>query len=206
MNPATFVECPHFPCGDVVHARFTVPSVVLRPSRITVMMVAEAPPGDPADWFYAAGNPFYLNTTLGAFRAAGCDVASMRDIIGLGIYLTTAIKCAKQGNAVEPASVRNCSPLLEQELAAFHDLVAILAMGDVAIKAINNIARRRTGKPAIPSGPTYKIRSGEYYLGDLRVFPSYLQTGKSYLIEKSKQAMIAADIRAALAYAADAGA
>jgi hypothetical protein len=33
----------------------------------------------------------------------------------------------------------------------------------------------------------------------VRLFPTYLQTGKSFLIEKSKQVMIAEDIRAALA-------
>jgi hypothetical protein len=32
----------------------------------------------------------------------------------------------------------------------------------------------------------------------VRVFPTYLQTGKSYLIEKSKRKMIAEDIKTAL--------
>jgi uracil-DNA glycosylase len=65
---------------------------------------------------------------------------------------------------------------------------------------MNYIAKRNIGKAIIPSGSTYKIRKGEYFYKQLRVFPSYLQTGKSYLIEKSKRKMIAEDIKAALEY------
>jgi len=36
-----------------------------------------------------------------------------------------------------------------------------------------------------------------------RVFPSYLQTGGNYLIEQSKRAMIAEDLREALGIARD---
>lgn len=71
-------------------------------------------------------------------------------------------------------------------------------MGDVAIKALNYIAKRQTGEKVIPSGSTYKIRKNEYFYRGMRVFPSYLQTGKSFLIEKSKQKMIAEDIKAAI--------
>ena len=57
---------------------------------------------------------------------------------------------------------------------------------------------QQTGKRLIPSGSTYKLRRHQYAYQGVRVFPSYLQTGKSFLIEKSKQKMIAEDIRAAL--------
>jgi len=70
-------------------------------------------------------------------------------------------------------------------------------MGDVAIKAMNYIARRDIGKAVIPGGSTYKIRKNQFFYGATRVFPSYLQTGKNYLIEKSKRRMIAEDIKAA---------
>ena len=71
-------------------------------------------------------------------------------------------------------------------------------MGDVAIKAINYIATRTQEKRAVPAGSTYKIRGGEFYFHDIRVFPSYLQVGPSFGIEKSKQRMIAEDIAEAL--------
>jgi uracil-DNA glycosylase len=73
-----------------------------------------------------------------------------------------------------------------------------MLMGDVAIKAFNEVARRRTGKRVIPAGSTYKIRNTPYYYGDIIVFPSYLQAGPSFFIEKSKRRMIAEDIREAL--------
>jgi hypothetical protein len=71
-------------------------------------------------------------------------------------------------------------------------------MGDVAIKAVNYIAKREGAGRPIPAGSTYKIRGGEYYFGGKRAFPSYLQVGPSFGIEKSKQRMIAEDITAAL--------
>jgi hypothetical protein len=71
-------------------------------------------------------------------------------------------------------------------------------MGDVAIAAANAIARRRGEGRVIPAGATYKLRSGEFYWRGARAFPSYLQAGPSFFIEKSKRRMIAEDIAAAL--------
>ena len=68
-------------------------------------------------------------------------------------------------------------------------------MGDAAIKALNFISRRLTKTRAIPAGSTYKIRGETFYFGDIRVFPSYLPTGKNFLIEKSKRRMVAEDIK-----------
>jgi uracil-DNA glycosylase len=62
---------------------------------------------------------------------------------------------------------------------------------------MNCIAKKNLDKKLIPGGSTYKIRKNKYFYKQLRVFPSYLQTGKSYLIEKSKRKMIAEDIKAA---------
>jgi uracil-DNA glycosylase len=71
-------------------------------------------------------------------------------------------------------------------------------MGDVAIKAINYIAKRAGEGRVIPAGSTYKIRGQKYYFQGKRVFPSYLQAGPSFFIEKSKRKMIAQDIATAL--------
>jgi uracil-DNA glycosylase len=75
---------------------------------------------------------------------------------------------------------------------------AYLLMGDVAIKAINYISKRNSQGRAIPAGSTYKIRGGEYAFRGKRAFPSYLQVGPSFGIEKSKQKMIAEDIASAM--------
>ena len=73
-----------------------------------------------------------------------------------------------------------------------------MLMGDVAIKAINYISKRAGESRVIPAGSTYKIRGREYFFRGKRAFPSYLQAGPSYFIEKSKRRMIAEDIAAAL--------
>ncbi len=199
MRVGDQVACPDFPCGDVLHERHEVPGEGLDPETVRLIVVAEAPPAEAADGLYARGMPFHLETTLDAFRAAGAVVGSRGDLTALGVYLTTAVKCAKRGLEIERPTVEACSRLLEQEIDLFPRARAVTLMGDVAIGAFNAIARRRTGKRLIPSGPTYKVRNGEYWFEGKRVFPSYLQTGRSYLIERSKREMIAADLKAALA-------
>ncbi len=73
-----------------------------------------------------------------------------------------------------------------------------MLMGDVAIKAINYTAKRIGVERVIPAGSTYKIRGQEFFFREARAFPSYLQAGPSFGIEKSKRRMIAEDIAAAL--------
>jgi hypothetical protein len=72
-------------------------------------------------------------------------------------------------------------------------------MGDVAIKALNYISGRAGERRVIPAESTYKIRGGRYYFRGVRAFPSYLQAGPSFFIEKSKRKMIAEDIAEAMA-------
>ena len=56
----------------------------------------------------------------------------------------------------------------------------------------------RPAPRVIPAGSTCKIREQEYFFWGTRAFPSYLQGGPSFFIEKSKRRMIAEDIAAAL--------
>ncbi len=198
MNVSSHIRCADFPCSDIDTARYTVPAIDVDPQKIRILMISEAPPQNPGDYFYAPGNPFYLQTTLQSFSEAGAPVSSVKDILDLGVYITTAVKCGKKAYSVSSDTIKNCSELLEREIDLFPHTKSLLLMGDVAIKAVNLIAKRQTGKGVIPSGSTYKIRKNEYFYRGMRAFPSYLQTGKSFLIEKSKQKMIAEDIRAAL--------
>ena len=73
-----------------------------------------------------------------------------------------------------------------------------MLMGDVAIRAINEIAKSTGHERVIPPGSTYKIRDQDYWFRGAKAFPSYLQAGPSFLIVKSKRKMIAEDIAAAL--------
>lgn len=192
------IQCIKFPCEDVNHPSYIMPEVDIDPQNVSIVLIAEAAPTDPGDYYYAKGNPLFEKTTMLAFQDAGANVSSMKDILGLGVYLTTAVKCGKTGYGIKASTIQECSHLLEKELALFPHLEVFLLMGDVAIKAINYIARRAGEARVIPAGATYKIRGGEFYFRGKRAFPSYLQAGPSFFIEKSKRRMIAEDIRAAL--------
>jgi uracil-DNA glycosylase len=179
-------------------ASYKIPDIEIEPRTIKTLMISEAPPQDLNDYFYAGDAAFYFQTTAQAFRDAGIEVSSMQDVLRLGVYVTTAIKCGKTAYSISPLAIGNCSKILQQEISLFPTVKSILLMGDSAIRSMNYIAKRALGKNLIPSGSTYKIRKSEYFYNMASVFPSYLQTGKSYLIEKSKRKMIAEDIKAAL--------
>jgi hypothetical protein len=200
MKVSALVRCPAFPCADVAHERFLVPDIEVDPDLITVVMVSEAAPARPEDWFYAGPEALFAETTVQAFRDAGEEVGTVSDILGLGVYLTTAVKCGKTGYGIATETVKTCSHLLERELALFPGARALLLMGDVAIKSVNAIARRNGEPRVVPAGSTYKLRGGDYSLRGLKVFPSYVQAGPSFYIEKSKRRMIAEDIASALSY------
>ena len=172
------------------------PDCELSPESIQVVMISEVPPQNPEDGFYnTSPTSDYMKSTLGLFNKAGVSVQSIQDILKLGIYITTAVKSPKTSYAVDTDVIKNHLPLLEAELALFPNLKVIMLMGDVAKKAVNMIAKKQTKKNIIPSESTYKIRGGEFYWGDIQVFPSYIITGGNILIEKSKCEMIADDIR-----------
>ena len=198
MRVSQCVGCRAFPCPDVKHDCYVVPSVSVKPETVSIVMVSEAAPENADDYYYAKGNPLFQQTTVQAFNDAGATVSSVKDLVNHGVYLTTAVKCGKKGYGVQSDTIRECSLLLEKELRLFPNVKVLMLMGDVAIKALNYIAQRAGEKRVIPAGSTYKIRGQQYFFRGMRVFPSYLQAGPSFFIEKSKRRMVAEDIAAAL--------
>ena len=197
MRVSKCVGCKEFPCTDVKHECYIVPGIDVKPNNVSIILISEATPADSGDYYYAKGNPLFQQTTVQAFNDAGVDVSSVRDIFKLGVYLTTAVKCAKTDYGLKVGTIKECSLLLEQELALFPNVKAYLLMGDVAIKAINYIARRLGRERVRPAGSTYKIRGQEYFFQGKRAIPSYLQAGPSFFIEKIKRKIISEDIAAA---------
>jgi uracil-DNA glycosylase len=202
MRVCDQVRCNGFPCGDVRHDRHAIPGLDVDPAAVTVVLVSEAAAPDSADGYEAPGDPLFARTTVEAFRDAGFEVATIDDVRALGVHLTTAVKCAKTAYAIEPATIRVCSELLERELALFARVRSVLLMGDVAVRALNEIARRNREPRPVPAGATYRIRGGDFRFRGARVFPSYLQAGPAFYIEKSKRRMIAEDVAAAMRHAA----
>jgi len=198
MKPSAHVQCSDFPCLDTRRESYLIPPVEIDPARVSILLISEAAPENPADHYYAGPEALFARTTLLAFQEAGSKVACLQDILDLGVYLTTAVKCAKTGPGLASATSQNCSFLLEKEIGLFPNVKVFLLMGDVAIKAINAIARRNNEARVIPAGSTYKIRGGEFHFRGARAFPSYVQAGPAFFVEKSKRRMIAEDIRKAL--------
>jgi len=198
MKPDIVVGCTDFPCTGVNKSAYFVPGIKIDPASIQAVMLSEAAPPNQTDGYYSTGDPLFQRTTLQAFRDAGLEAGSITDLVKRGFYFTTAVKCGKVGYGVSTDTIKLCSVLLEREIDAMPNVKVILLMGDVAIKSLNEIAKRKGGKRVIPPGSTYKIRGTPYHWGKVRVIPSYLQAGPSFFIERSKRRMIAEDIAEAL--------
>jgi len=192
------VPCNTFPCKDINTDGFLTQPVLVDPATVRMVLVSESAPTLAEDDYYAGGNALFASTTLTAFTDAGLQADSIMDLVKMGVYFTPAVKCAKTGYGIETATIHECSHLLEVELNLFSALKVIMLMGDVAIKSLNQVARRNKEARVIPAGSTYKIRGGQFTWRGVRVFPSYLQAGPSFNIEKSKRKMIAEDLAAGL--------
>ena len=198
MRPSALVQCPDFPCLDTRRSSYLVPGVDIDPAQVSILLISEAAPLNPEDYYYAGATALFAWTTLLAFQDAGANMTSIKDILAMGVYLTTAIKCGKTGYGIATDTIQHCSHLLEREIALFPNVKVYLLMGDVSIKAVNMIAKRNGEPRVIPAGSTYKIRLGEFTFRGARALPSYVQAGPAFFVEKVKPKMIAEDIREAL--------
>jgi uracil-DNA glycosylase len=168
------------------------------PAAIRMVAVCEALTESGDDFLSAPSDLMFVANLVAAFQSGGAEIATVEDLVDLGVYVTVAVKAPKLTPAISTAEINAHARLLATELDALPHVRVVVLMGDVAIKAMNAVARQRRQGRVIPSGSTYKLRHGEYRYGDVRVLPSYLPTGKSYLIERSKREMIAEDLRLAL--------
>lgn len=177
--------------GDV-----QLPNVTVDTEKIKALMINEVVPENPDNDFYGkCDEPQYMNTTIPLFQNAGIQVGSITEILSHGIYITNAVKKPKTHYSIERSTIEECLPILKNEIELFPNLTVIMLMGDVAKKAFNIIAKKKTKKNVIPAVSTYKLRNDEFYYGNVRVLPSYIMTGSNILIEKSKFAMASEDIK-----------
>ena len=164
------------------------------PEKIKAILINEVVPSNPTDDFYGSQEAQYLTSTVALFQRAGIDVHTAKDILELGIYITNAVKTPKSDYIIEKSMIEESLPYLNKELSLFPNIKVIMLMGDVSKKAMNMIAKKETGKNAIPSISTYKLRNSEIFYKGIRLMPSYIMTGKNILIEKSKFQMASEDI------------
>ena len=114
MKVSDCVGCAEFPCADVRHECYLVPNIEVNPEKISIILISEAAPADPDDYYYTKGDSLFQQTTVQAFRDAGAEVASIQDILGIGVYLTTAVKCGKTAYSIKTATIKECSLILEK--------------------------------------------------------------------------------------------
>ncbi len=198
MRPSKSIACKTSVCTGVSHDAFIVPSIDVAPEKIRMIMISECAPASSVDYFYSGSDSLFATTTIQAFVDAGEKVNDIKDLLELGVYLSTAVKCGKTQPTIEKGTIANCSHLLEKELNLFPNAKVLLLMGDAAIYAINCIAKRNGLSRPIPAGSTYKIRGGDFAYKGIKLFPSYLQAGPSFYIEKGKRKMITEDIAAGM--------
>lgn len=199
-NIKDYLNCDHLSCSGINSSGFLASSIDIDPGKIKILMISEVPPEKKEDYFYSSDKSDYMKTTIQAFKDSGIRIDGINDLIDLGVYVTTAVKCPKLQYRISAKTIKKCSEILEKEVDYFSNVQVYLLMGDVAIKAMNYIWKRKIDKIIIPNESTYKIRNRDYYYKERKVIPSYLQTGKNYLIEKTKRKMISEDIKKAFDY------
>ncbi len=169
-------------------------NIEIDPLTIKAIMINEVVPADPTQDFYGSADADYLKTTIPLLQGAGAAVASIEDVLQMGIYITNAVKTPKTEYTIDKSSIEKSLPYLEAEIALFPNVKVIMLMGDVAKKAFNMITKKATKKNAVPAVSTYKLRNSEIFYQGIRVMPSYIMTGGNILIEKSKVTMATEDI------------
>ncbi|MCI9045362.1 MAG: uracil-DNA glycosylase [Peptococcaceae bacterium] len=169
-------------------------NIEIDPLTIKAIMINEVVPADPTQDFYGSADADYLKTTIPLLQGAGAAVASIQDVLQMGIYITNAVKTPKTEYTIDKSSIEKSLPYLEAEIALFPNVKVIMLMGDVAKKAFNMITKKATKKNAVPAVSTYKLRNSEIFYQGIRVMPSYIMTGGNILIEKSKVTMTTEDI------------
>lgn len=107
MRVSKCVGCTAFPCRDVQHKCYLIPDIDVKPEKISVVLVSEAAPASPSD-YYAGGDSLFQRTTVQAFNDAGAQISSIQDVVGLGVYLTTAVKCGKTGYSIKTSTIKEC--------------------------------------------------------------------------------------------------
>ncbi len=169
-------------------------NIEIDPLTIKAIMINEVVPADPTQDFYGSADADYLKTTIPLLQGAGAAVASIQDVLQMGIYITNAVKTPKTEYTIDKSSIEKSLPYLEAEISLFPNVKVIMLMGDVAKKAFNMITKKATKKNAVPAVSTYKLRNSEIFYQGIRVMPSYIMTGGNILIEKSKVTMATEDI------------
>ncbi|WP_416326557.1 uracil-DNA glycosylase family protein [[Eubacterium] hominis] len=168
--------------------------------NIVVVFVNECAPMNDQDDFYGKEDGEYANSVKALFKGTSLEGKEMIQLKELGFYFTNVCKKPKSETNITKELLQRYADQLEEELKQFPNVKVYMLMGDTAIQTYTYLNRKHKKKRVIPAGSTYKLRKDRYMDGEIRVFPSYIMTGKNLKIEKSKITMIREDIQRMLKY------
>ena len=133
-----------------------------------------------------------LYQTLPRFGlATGSYGASPDDGIGLlSCRITNAVRCVPPGNLPTTAEIAACNPFLTAELAAMHDLRAVLALGLVAHKAVLKARGLKASHAVFRHGAIHELPDGLLLADSYHV--SRLNTNTGRLTEAMFEQAVAA--------------
>lgn len=133
MIPSNLINWVDIPCLDTRRSGYFIPNIEFDPAEVSIMLISEASPENPTDYYYAGPEALFARTSLLAFQDGGAKAQSVQDLLALGVYMTAAVKCGKTGYAIATDTIQACSYLLENEITLFPNVKVYLLMGDVAI-------------------------------------------------------------------------
>jgi len=107
---------------DVKHNCYVIPDINLKPGNISMVMISEAAPVETESYYYSKGEALFGQTTVQAFNDAGVNVSSIKELVDMGVYFTTAVKCGKTGYGIKAATINECSSILAKELSIFSNV------------------------------------------------------------------------------------
>jgi uracil-DNA glycosylase family 4 len=89
-----------------------------------------------------------------------------------GLWISAVVRCAPPGNKPTPEELRNCAPLLDEELRLLENLRVVVCLGQISF---NGLLAHALHTGSLPPRSTFLFSHGaEYTLpGGLSVIASY---------------------------------
>ena len=162
---------PHFPAPA-----WTMPATashrwtLIRPG-LRVVLISEVAPRDPGEGYYGARRAAVPTNDHPGLPRRRCRRGLPGRHSGLG-RLPDHRGQVRQGGLRGPTGHdQGMLPTAGSGDQAVPSVRAWLLMGDVAIQAVNAIAKQAGQSRVIPAGSTYKVRGPEYWFRGARAFP-----------------------------------
>jgi uracil-DNA glycosylase family 4 len=90
------------------------------------------------------------------------------------LWITSVARCAPPGNKPTPEELRNCSPWLDREMAALHNLRVVVCLGRIAFDGLLSWLQRKGNRSTLARSSYVFAHAAEF------AFPSGLRAIASY--------------------------